>query len=93
MRTRVKKAFTETHKEIQVKFDILSKKFLLQTFKRGSRLMHITSDFFDENYLMLEGDHGVCEKVFIEDLKEILSAQHINIEVVSIALPNSRKIG
>ena len=89
MRTKVKESFGETQKEIQVKFDILSQKFLQDVVRRGTRLLHITSDYYDSDHLYLEGEAGICEKIRIEELKMLIgtTSKIKTIEVVSVALP------
>lgn len=83
-------------KEFKLKFDILTPKFLTEVAKEGSRLLSITSDFFEPDQLCIEGVHGVSEKIPLQELQDMLeqiAPSGLPIDVIDIALPQSVKIG
>lgn len=64
----------------------------------GSRVLHLSSDLIDENNLIVERENGVVRLLSITKIEQMLMPHtqltgKLPMDVVSVAIPNSRKIG
>lgn len=94
LRPKITSNFGTCKKEVQIKFDILTKELLTYVAQHGSRVLHLTSDIVDHNSLTLEGKNGICTKISKNDLYQLFSNQStkLSIDVVVIAIPDSTNI-
>jgi hypothetical protein len=71
-RNRVLEGFREQKKEVNVKFDSLTKEVLDFIKNFGCRVLHLSSDVFKSDHLCIEGRNGTIEYVHIDELKKLL---------------------
>ena len=93
---KIQSNFSKLDKEIQVKYDLLTEQVLKDVSKFGSRVLHLSSDMFHKDYLYVEGNIGMCKRMRVENLKEFfqnLNIEHLPVDVVVLAIPDSTKIG
>ena len=72
MRMKMMDNLEATGKQFKVKFDILSKRFLKEVAKNGTRLLHLTSDIGDENKLIVEGRYGIANDLPNKRLDQLI---------------------
>lgn len=93
----IKKRLGSSKYNLQVKFDSLSKRSLNETMRRGTKLLHISSDMITEasqSKLFLEHKFGEAKAIKMNQLADMLvNAQAQTIELVGVAIPNSQHIG
>lgn len=78
---------------LQVKFDILTKNSLRETLAQGSKLLHLTSDVVLDERIALEGDLGEVKEFSMRKLSQLIYNLSDRIDLIGIAIPNSRHIG
>jgi hypothetical protein len=94
-RTNLISGFEELNKVVNVKFDSLNREVLDYIKKFGCRVLHLSSDVYREDHLCIEGSNGRIEYIHINDLKTILKPpnnQRLNVNLVVLAIPDSRKL-
>ena len=100
--SKLSKSIKETNKAMRLKYDILTEDFLVNIAKSGTKLLHLSSDIIASEYLCVEGENGVCEKIHENRLFDLLEQncedprtgeKKLKIDVVSLAIPDSDGIG
>ena len=82
------------NKILQVKFDVLTRDNLKSIKNYGWRVLHLSSDEYRDLELCAEGKYGELDLIKISELHEYLitSGDKLNIDVVVLAIPQSKLI-
>jgi hypothetical protein len=67
---RILKYFHEKKVEVQVMFDFLNKSLLRDVAVYGTRVLHLTSDSYHNDYLFLEDDTGLSDALSCEEVRK-----------------------
>ena len=94
-RNRVLEGFRKQNKEVNVKFDSLTREVLTFIKNFGCRVLHLSSDVFKPDHLCIEGTNGKIEYIHIDELKTLLKpsdGQNLNVNLVVLAIPESKQL-
>jgi hypothetical protein len=69
---KVLRNFEQSGKEIQVRYEVFNGEVLKYVAEFGSRVLHLTSDVFDPEFLGFEGSIGLCKKMNETELQEFI---------------------
>jgi hypothetical protein len=90
--------------EINARCDFLNRQLLSNIKKDGCKLLHLSSEVFEEERLCLEGTDGIAEYMTLDELTQALipdkkdgshlnpSNQQVKVELVVLAMPVSNKL-
>jgi len=94
----------DSGKEINARCVFLNRQLFSNIKKDGCKLLHISSEVFEEERLCIEGDSGIAEYMTLDEISEALkpeskevshlysSNKQVKIELVVLAMPLSNKI-
>ena len=93
-RRRIHNELKKQKKVVNIKFDNLTRDQLEYVRTYGCRVLHISSDVYNPDYLCIEGKNGEIQYLNFEDIKTILRPDNgrLNVDVVVVAIPESANI-
>ena len=76
-----------------MRFDTLTKTFLSKVFKEGCRVLHISSERYSADKLVVEDEYGAMQLVTKQEITTMLQENMTTpIDIVVLALPDSRDL-
>lgn len=71
----VTNALTQSNKVLCLKFEVLTKKELIDSLINGCRVLQLTCSYSEQNCFCVEGPYGVIERISFEELQDIFSSK------------------
>jgi len=89
-RNNLKSSFINLQKVINARFDTLTEDVLEYVKDHGCRVLHLSSDYFKDGHLCIEGENGQVIYKDIAQLRELFQhkeKKRLEVDVVVLALP------